>query len=120
MIASAFGGLPAIVEAGAITAAEGVRRLSPFTVPSALINLAAGQVSEAWRRRVSSITARLEAGFDASVHLGEPNYLHFSYGILEIYCSQLGREAEAKHYRSLRLSLGERAAAIFEGGIPVA
>ena len=45
VIASAFGGLPAIVEAGAITAAEGVRRLSPFTVPSALINLAAGQVS---------------------------------------------------------------------------
>ena len=29
VIASAFGGLPAIVEAGAITAAEGVRRLSP-------------------------------------------------------------------------------------------
>lgn len=100
-----------------------VRYFIPSFVTDLLVadaRLAAGQVSEAWRRRVSSITARLEAGFDASVHLGEPNYLHFSYGILEIYCSQLGREAEAKHYRSLRLSLGERAAAIFEGGIPVA
>jgi 3-oxoacyl-[acyl-carrier-protein] synthase II len=45
VIASALGGLPAIVEAGAITAARGVRHLSPFTVPAALINLAAGQIS---------------------------------------------------------------------------
>ena len=45
VIASALGGLPAIVEAGAITATQGVRHLSPFTVPSALINLAAGQIS---------------------------------------------------------------------------
>lgn len=45
IIASGIGGFPAIVEAVRTTDARGVRRLSPFTVPSFLANLAAGHVS---------------------------------------------------------------------------
>jgi 3-oxoacyl-[acyl-carrier-protein] synthase II len=45
VIASGIGGFPGMMEAAATTASRGVRRLSPFTVPSFLVNLAAGQVS---------------------------------------------------------------------------
>jgi 3-oxoacyl-[acyl-carrier-protein] synthase II len=45
VIASGIGGFPAIVEAVRTTDQRGVRRLSPFTVPSFLVNLAAGHVS---------------------------------------------------------------------------
>lgn len=45
IIASGIGGFPAITEAVRTVDARGVRRLSPFTVPSFLVNLAAGQVS---------------------------------------------------------------------------
>jgi 3-oxoacyl-[acyl-carrier-protein] synthase II len=45
VIASGIGGFPAIAEAVRTTDARGPRRLSPFTVPSFLVNLAAGQVS---------------------------------------------------------------------------
>ena len=45
VIATGIGGFPAIAEAVRTTDARGVRRLSPFTVPSFLPNLAAGQVS---------------------------------------------------------------------------
>lgn len=45
IIASGIGGFPAIAEAVRITDQRGVRRLSPFTIPSFLANLAAGQVS---------------------------------------------------------------------------
>jgi 3-oxoacyl-[acyl-carrier-protein] synthase II len=45
VIASGIGGFPAIVEAVRTTDQRGIRRLSPFTVPSFLVNLAAGHVS---------------------------------------------------------------------------
>ncbi|MBR0751141.1 beta-ketoacyl-ACP synthase II [Bradyrhizobium jicamae] len=45
LIASGIGGFPAIVEAVRTTDQRGIRRLSPFTVPSFLANLAAGHVS---------------------------------------------------------------------------
>ncbi|WP_315770904.1 MULTISPECIES: beta-ketoacyl-ACP synthase II [unclassified Bradyrhizobium] len=45
IIASGIGGFPAIVEAVRTTEQRGVQRLSPFTVPSFLPNLAAGHVS---------------------------------------------------------------------------
>ncbi len=45
IIASGVGGFPAIVDAVRTTDERGVRRLSPFTVPSFLVNLAAGQVA---------------------------------------------------------------------------
>jgi len=45
VIASGIGGFPAIADAVRITDTRGVRRLSPFTVPSFLVNLAAGHVS---------------------------------------------------------------------------
>ena len=45
IMASGIGGFPAMVEAVRITDQRGIRRLSPFTIPSFLANLAAGQVS---------------------------------------------------------------------------
>jgi 3-oxoacyl-[acyl-carrier-protein] synthase II len=45
IIASGIGGFPAITEAVRTVDRRGVRRLSPFTVPSFLVNLAAGQIS---------------------------------------------------------------------------
>jgi len=45
IIATGIGGFPAIVEAVRTTNQRGVRRLSPFTIPSFLPNLAAGQIS---------------------------------------------------------------------------
>lgn len=45
IIASGIGGFPAIADAVRTAGTKGVRRLSPFTVPSFLANLAAGQVS---------------------------------------------------------------------------
>jgi len=45
IIASGIGGFPAIADAVRTTDSKGPRRLSPFTVPSFLCNLAAGQVS---------------------------------------------------------------------------
>jgi 3-oxoacyl-[acyl-carrier-protein] synthase II len=45
VIASGIGGFPAIVDAVRTTDQRGVRRLSPFTIPSFLANLAAGHVS---------------------------------------------------------------------------
>jgi len=45
VIASGVGGFPAIAEAVRTTDNRGARRLSPFTVPSFLVNLAAGHIS---------------------------------------------------------------------------
>jgi len=45
VIASGVGGFPAMAEAVRITDEKGPRRLSPFTVPSFLANLAAGHVT---------------------------------------------------------------------------
>ncbi|MFO0994920.1 MAG: beta-ketoacyl-ACP synthase II [Hyphomicrobiales bacterium] len=45
IIATGIGGFPAIVEAVRTTDQRGIRRLSPFTVPAFLPNLAAGHVS---------------------------------------------------------------------------
>ncbi|MGK9167938.1 beta-ketoacyl-ACP synthase II [Inquilinus limosus] len=45
IIASGVGGFPYIVETVRTVDQKGVRRLSPFTVPAFLVNLAAGQVS---------------------------------------------------------------------------
>ncbi len=45
IVASGIGGFPAITEAVRTVDQRGARRLSPFTVPSFLVNLAAGHVS---------------------------------------------------------------------------
>lgn len=45
IIASGIGGFPAIADAVRTTDEKGPRRLSPFTIPSFLVNLAAGHVS---------------------------------------------------------------------------
>lgn len=45
IIASGIGGFPAIAEAVRIIDTKGPRRLSPFTIPSFLVNMAAGHVS---------------------------------------------------------------------------
>ena len=46
IIGSGVGGFPAIADSVRLADSRGVRRLSPFTVPSFLVNLAAGQVAE--------------------------------------------------------------------------
>jgi hypothetical protein len=56
IIASGIGGFPAITDAVRTVDLRGVRGLSPFTIPSFLVNLAAGHVSirhvpRAWRPR---------------------------------------------------------------------
>lgn len=45
IIASGVGGFPAIADAVRLMDARGARKLSPFTIPSFLVNLAAGHVS---------------------------------------------------------------------------
>lgn len=45
IIASGIGGFPAIAHAVRTTDTRGVQRLSPFTIPSFLVNMAAGHVS---------------------------------------------------------------------------
>src|SRR5258708_27604485 len=45
VIASGIGGFPAIADAVRTTDIKGIRRLSPFTVPSFLVNLAASHIS---------------------------------------------------------------------------
>src|SRR6266702_8022746 len=45
MIGSGIGGLPAITEAAITLQERGPRRISPFFIPSSLINLASGNVS---------------------------------------------------------------------------
>lgn len=45
VVASGIGGFSSIINAARITENQGARRLSPFTVPSFLVNLAAGQIS---------------------------------------------------------------------------
>ncbi|HWL71682.1 MAG TPA: beta-ketoacyl-ACP synthase II [Geminicoccus sp.] len=45
LIGSGIGGLNAIAEAALVLEKQGPRRISPFFIPSALINLAGGQVS---------------------------------------------------------------------------
>jgi 3-oxoacyl-[acyl-carrier-protein] synthase II len=45
IIASGVGGFPAIADAVRTADARGTRKLSPFTIPSFLVNLAAGHVS---------------------------------------------------------------------------
>lgn len=45
VIASGIGGFPAVVQSVRTTDQRGVRRLSPFTIPSFLANVAAGHVS---------------------------------------------------------------------------
>jgi len=45
IIASGIGGFASMIQATRVTDSQGTRRLSPFTVPSFLVNLAAGQVT---------------------------------------------------------------------------
>ncbi len=45
IVASGVGGFPAIADAVRTAETRGVKRLSPFTIPSFLVNLAAGQIS---------------------------------------------------------------------------
>ena len=45
LIGSGIGGLNAIADAALVLEKQGPRRISPFFIPSALINLAGGQVS---------------------------------------------------------------------------
>lgn len=71
VIASGIGGFPALADAVRIGETLGVRRLSPFTIPSFLSNLAAGQISIKHRFRgaigcpVTACAASVQAIGDA-------------------------------------------------------
>ncbi|CUX71862.1 MULTISPECIES: beta-ketoacyl-ACP synthase II [Agrobacterium] len=79
IIASGIGGFPAITEAVRTVDQKGPRRLSPFTIPSFLVNLAAGQVSIRHGLKgplgapVTACAAGVQAIGDAArlVHAGE-------------------------------------------------
>jgi 3-oxoacyl-[acyl-carrier-protein] synthase II len=45
MIASGVGGFPAMIEGAEVLEKQGPRRISPFLIPSFLVNLAAGQIA---------------------------------------------------------------------------
>ena len=54
IIASGIGGFPAITEAVRTVDQRGVRRLSPFTIPSFLVNLAGGpHLDPPWLQRAA-------------------------------------------------------------------
>jgi 3-oxoacyl-[acyl-carrier-protein] synthase II len=71
VVASGIGGFPALAHAVRIGESPGVRRLSPFTIPSFLSNLAAGQISIKHRFRgpigcpVTACAASVQAIGDA-------------------------------------------------------
>jgi 3-oxoacyl-[acyl-carrier-protein] synthase II len=45
IVGSGVGGFPAMIEGAAVLERQGPRRISPFLIPSFLVNLAAGQIS---------------------------------------------------------------------------
>jgi 3-oxoacyl-[acyl-carrier-protein] synthase II len=71
IIASGIGGFPALVSAAHTVDTKGARRLSPFTIPSFLVNLAAGHVTIRYGFRgpigapVTACAASLQAIGDA-------------------------------------------------------
>lgn len=67
IIASGIGGFPMIAEAVRVTEARGARRLSPFTIPAFLANLAAGWVSirHAFKGPLGAPVAACAAGVQA-------------------------------------------------------
>lgn len=79
VIASGIGGFPAIVDAVHTTDTKGPRRLSPFTIPSFLVNMAAGHVSINFGFKgplgapVTACAAGVQAIGDAArmIHCGE-------------------------------------------------
>ncbi|MFD0913693.1 beta-ketoacyl-ACP synthase II [Methylophilus luteus] len=79
VIASGIGGFPAIANAVRTTDARGVSRLSPFTIPSFLVNLAAGHISIRYGFKgpigapVTACAAGVQAIGDAArmIHSGE-------------------------------------------------
>ncbi|WP_110707906.1 beta-ketoacyl-ACP synthase II [Salinicola sp. CR57] len=79
LIGSGIGGFPAIADAVRTTDSRGPRRLSPFTIPSFLANLACGQVSIRHGFKgplgapVTACAAGLQAIGDAArmIHVGE-------------------------------------------------
>lgn len=79
VIASGIGGFPAIVDAVHTTDTKGPRRLSPFTIPSFLVNMAAGHVSINFGFKgplgapVTACAASVQAIGDAArmIHCGE-------------------------------------------------
>lgn len=79
IIASGVGGFPAIADAVRTVDTRGIKRLSPFTIPSFLVNLAAGHVSIKYGFKgplgapVTACAAGVQAIGDAArmIHCGE-------------------------------------------------
>jgi 3-oxoacyl-[acyl-carrier-protein] synthase II len=122
VVASGIGGFPSIAEAVEITAERGVKRLSPFTVPSFLCNLAAGWISIRHGFKgpigtpVSACAASVQAIGDAArlIRAGEADVVICGGAEAAIHRVSLGSFAAARALSSGFNDTPERASRPFD------
>jgi 3-oxoacyl-[acyl-carrier-protein] synthase II len=120
VIASGIGGFPAIADAVRTTDIKGIRRLSPFTVPSFLVNLAAGHISirygfeGAIGAPVTACAASVQAIGDAArlIRAGEADIAICGGAEACIDRVSLGGFAAARTFVGLQRHAGARVAAV--------
>ena len=122
IIASGIGGFPAIAQAVRKGEQEGVERLSPFTIPSFLVNLAAGQVALKHQFKgplgapVTACAAGVQAIGDAArlIHANEADIVICGGAEACIDKVSLGGFAAAKALSSRYADTPERASRPFD------
>lgn len=122
IIASGIGGFPAIAQAVRKGEQEGVDRLSPFTIPSFLVNLAAGQVALKHQFKgplgapVTACAAGVQATGDAArlIHAGEADIVICGGAEACIDKVSLGGFAAAKALSTQYADTPERASRPFD------
>ncbi len=122
IIASGIGGFPAIAQAVRKGEQEGVDRLSPFTIPSFLVNLAAGQVALKHQFKgplgapVTACAAGVQAIGDAArlIHAGEADIVICGGAEACIDKVSLGGFAAAKALSTQYADSPERASRPFD------
>ena len=122
VIASGIGGFSAIAEAVRTTDARGADRLSPFTVPSFLINLAAGHVSIRHRLKgplgapVTACAAGVQAIGDAMrlIRVGEADAAVCGGSEAAIHLVSLGAFESARTLSGGHADAPERASRPFD------
>ncbi|MBC2656971.1 beta-ketoacyl-ACP synthase II [Pseudomonas sp. MSSRFD41] len=124
IIASGVGGFPAIADAVRTTDSKGPRRLSPFTIPSFLCNLAAGHVSIRHGLKgplgtpVTACAAGVQAIGDAArmIRAGEIDIAVCGGAEATIHQVSLGGFAAARALSSDYNDIPERASRPFDQG----